>query len=68
LSEQRNIEIKRLAINALNLQESGPKVSEEIFPLDESHGIIIDFFTTHFLETREGKSTKVVSLLMPMQQ
>ncbi|WP_169908366.1 nucleoid-associated protein [Metabacillus halosaccharovorans] len=58
MSEKRNIEIKRLAINALNLQESGPKVSEKIFPLNEDHGTIIDFFTTHFLETREGKSTK----------
>lgn len=58
LAEERNIIIKKLAINALNLQASEPKVSQEIFPLNDDHGIIKDFFVTHFLETREGKSTK----------
>ena len=52
------IKIKRIAINALDLQSSSPKVSENLFPLTDDHGIIEDFFITHVLDTREGKSTK----------
>ncbi|MDQ0816057.1 hypothetical protein QF033_000635 [Bacillus pumilus] len=58
MEENNDIIINRLAINALDLQSSSPTVSNSIFPLNEDHGIIKDFFITHLLETREGKSTK----------
>ncbi|PFP91680.1 hypothetical protein COK06_22850 [Bacillus cereus] len=57
----QRIKIKRLAINALDLSSSEPKISEKLFPLGTGSKIdeIIDnFFQTHFNETREGKSTK----------
>lgn len=58
MEENNDIIINRLAINALDLQSSSPTVSNSIFPLNEDHGIIKDFFITHLLETRQGKSTK----------
>lgn len=58
MEENNDIIINRLAINALDLKTSSPTVSNSIFPLNEDHGIINDFFITHLLETREGKSTK----------
>ena len=58
LTESRKISIKRLAINSLELLSSEPKVSDALFPLETSSGIIDDFFQTHILDTREGKSTK----------
>ncbi|MEW4224012.1 nucleoid-associated protein [Rossellomorea marisflavi] len=60
MTGQRNIIIRRLAINALYLQNPAPKVTKKLFALNDKskHARIIDFFSTHFLETREGKSTK----------
>ncbi|MGJ9458455.1 nucleoid-associated protein [Oceanobacillus sp. CF4.6] len=50
--------IRRMAINAINLEESDAKTSGELFPIEKSSEIIDDFFRTHFLETRNGKNTK----------
>lgn len=58
MSPIRNISIKRLAINALDLQSPDPKVSDKLFPLENASGIINDFFQTHIIETRQGKHTK----------
>jgi hypothetical protein len=58
LTESRKIRIKRLAINALDLLFSEPRISDELFPIENASGIIDDFFQTHIIETREGKSTK----------
>ncbi|MES9754675.1 nucleoid-associated protein [Bacillus wiedmannii] len=54
----QRIRIKRLAINALDLNSSEPKISNTLFPLGTGNEIIDSFFQTHFTETREGKSTK----------
>lgn len=56
-TEQR-MKIRRMAINAINLNETYAKVSETVFPLVEDNKIIEEFFITHFIETRSGKSTK----------
>ncbi|KZR58349.1 nucleoid-associated protein [Pseudobacillus badius] len=56
--ELSTIKIKRLAINALDLLSSESKVSDRIFPLENASDIINDFFQTHIIETREGRSTK----------
>jgi hypothetical protein len=58
LTDGSKIRIKRLSINALDLLFPEPKVSGELFPIVKATGIIDDFFQTHILETREGKSTK----------
>lgn len=50
--------IRRMAINAIDLEESDAKTSAELFPLENSNEIIDDFFRTHFSDTRNGKSTK----------
>jgi nucleoid-associated protein YejK len=58
LSDTQKIKIKRLAINALNLETSEPGISNELFPIKEGNKVINDFFQTHFTDTRGGKSTK----------
>ncbi|WP_164219417.1 nucleoid-associated protein [Virgibacillus sp. YIM 98842] len=57
-TEIAGMTIRRMAINAIELEESDAKVSDELFPLEESSEIIDDFFRTHFLDTRSGKNTK----------
>jgi len=52
------INIRRLAINILNLEKSKPKISDKLFPLGSGNKIINDFFRQHVLDTREGKATK----------
>jgi hypothetical protein len=58
MEKQNNFKLNRLTINHLDLLASSPKVSDHLFPLVNESGIINDFFITHLLETREGKSTK----------
>lgn len=58
MSSLTDIKINRLLINVLNLEESSPKISEELFPAIEENNIIKTFFLTHIIETREGRDTK----------
>lgn len=58
LSLVQTLKITRMSINAIDLNLSEPQLSEELFPIDENNQVIEDFFRTHFLDTREGKSTK----------
>ncbi|MFC5591597.1 nucleoid-associated protein [Sporosarcina soli] len=53
-----SMKINRMSINAIDLSSSEPRLSDELFPIAENNQVIDDFFRTHFLETREGKSTK----------
>lgn len=52
--------IKRMTINSLELSEPEARIAKELFPLptNEQDYVINDFFSTHFNETRQGKSTK----------
>ncbi|MBD8003775.1 nucleoid-associated protein [Bacillus norwichensis] len=58
MSLVQTLNITRMAINAIDLNASEPQLSEELFPIGSNDKVIDDFFQTHFIETREGKSTK----------
>lgn len=51
-----DISIKRISINAFDLENQKVKLSEAIFPLSNSTEVISDFFIKHIIDTREGKS------------
>ena len=51
-----DISIKRISINAFDLENQQVKRSKAIFPLSNSTGVISDFFIKHIIDTREGKS------------
>lgn len=53
-----NMKIHRMSINAIDLNESDPMHSGKLFPIGEENKVIDDFFRTHVVDTREGKSTK----------
>lgn len=55
---ETNMKILRMSINAIDLNSSEPKYSEKLFPIGEENEVIDDFFRTHVIDTREGKSTK----------
>lgn len=61
----RNININRIAINALDLSLSEPKIANSLFPIGNDIGIINDFFISHLMETREGKYTKSCKFIDP---
>ncbi|WP_320939431.1 nucleoid-associated protein [Lysinibacillus capsici] len=53
-----NMKINRISINAIDLSASEPMHSGKLFPIGEENKVIDDFFRTHVVDTREGKSTK----------
>lgn len=51
-----NISIKRISINAFDLEKDTLKISDNLFPISSSSEVISDFFSKHITDTREGKS------------
>lgn len=58
MTVRSNMKIKRMTVNAIDLDKNKARVSDKIFPIEDNNEIIENFFISHFMETRSGRSTK----------